>query len=58
MNKKIIVTLYRIIGGICCTLIGGLSGFLVFGSIGAAIGACVGLVLGKMLDKSVLGDLA
>jgi uncharacterized membrane protein len=58
MNRKTIISFYKIIGGVCCTIIGGLIGFIFFHFLGASLGACMGFTLGKMLDKNVLGDIA
>ena len=51
------MTFYKTAFHVACVLIGGLGGFALLGTVGAALGTVLGLVAGKWLSKQIMQDL-
>ncbi len=58
MKLTLAVSFYKYIINICSVLIGGLTGFLMFGVAGSLVGAGLGVVFGKFLEKNILKGTA
>lgn len=56
MTESVILSSYRVVCLIACSLIGLIGGFIMFDSIGAILGASIGAIAGKWLSRKIDQD--